>query len=75
MGKASLDTVRKAANKLLSSKYSDTGEYGTESESKYPKGVMSQGEVESTIRKALDILGHHKERRHVGEDAHASGIA
>ena len=54
LAQKALDKVLKGANKMLSeiTPEMDTGGPGA----KYPGGAMSQQEVESTIRKALDIL-------------------
>ena len=52
----SLDKVLKAANKMIEETFPDTGDAGGQT-GDYEGGVLSQGEVQSTIRKALDILG------------------
>ena len=51
----SLDKVLKAANKMIEETFPDTGDAGGKT-GDYSGGVMSQKEVESTIKKALDIL-------------------
>jgi phage-related protein len=52
---AALDKTRKVANKFLDDKMSVPTVEGNEGK-KYPKGVLSQGQVESTIKSALNIL-------------------
>jgi hypothetical protein len=52
---AALDKTRKVANKFLDDKMSVPTTEGNEGE-KYKKGVLTQGQVEATITKALSIL-------------------
>ena len=53
---SAIEMARKVANKFIDEKSAYTDPEGTEPGAKYPKGALSQGQIESTIKRALNIL-------------------